>query len=393
MLYVSRNIALKSVMGEKNPELMGLCAVQAYQFNKKNGGNSDDPVIYDALCKGYSTLDGNKHSILAGSPTECKALTEIDNKLVSADFDGNIRIWTTEGSSKITDKLLYDSPINYVSFPGNNWIVTGYENLLICLWELEANGVVKDNYLELKGHKEKVNAANLSMDNNMMVSAGWDSLILIWDIRSKNTSPVSSVKAPSAVRDVLFCGVDSVISAQADGSIVLWDIRNNKSIQLCPPGNELPLSLAWNPTKRTLLAGFSDGMLGMFNFSLEFSGRFNVHTSGIDQIVFNKDFSLFATSSWDRVVKFYNYHSFCEMLEGRIIAAGNLDSRVRKLFFTEDNRLIGSMSDMTIRIWETSSQKLAEKICAVVKRNMTKDEWNVMVGWDIPYETTCADAP
>jgi WD40 repeat protein len=119
--------------------------------------------------------------------------------------------------------------------------------------------------------------------------------------------------------------------------------------------------------------------------------RFIVHSTGIDQMVFSHDFNLLATAAWDKVIRLYNYHEFFEVANsvGGAVNFDNLDSRARSLMFTSDNKLIAGMSDKTIRIWETSSEKLVASICGLVERNMTDSEWTDNVSAEIPYEKTC----
>ena len=63
LLSTAQNLALKSSGIEKNPELIGLLAVQAYNFNKNNGGKAEDPIIWEALSDAWSTLDSSRHSV------------------------------------------------------------------------------------------------------------------------------------------------------------------------------------------------------------------------------------------------------------------------------------------------------------------------------------------
>ena len=67
----------------------------------------------------------------------------------------------------------------------------------------------------------------------------------------------------------------------------------------------------------------------------------------------------------------------------------DLNLRVRSMMFTKDNELVAGLSDRSLRIWETSSGKLSEMICNMVQRDLSKSEWNEMIGNGIPYETTC----
>ncbi len=100
-LSTAQNLALKSSGIEKDPELMGLLAVQAYNFNKNNKGRPEDPIIYEALNKAFLTLDSSHHSVFTGSPNEIRVLRGKNNgSLLSADLDGQIRTWTTDGTNK-----------------------------------------------------------------------------------------------------------------------------------------------------------------------------------------------------------------------------------------------------------------------------------------------------
>ena len=104
---------------------------------------------------------------------------------------------------------------------------------------------------------------------------------------------------------------------------------------------------------------------------------------------------MLATSSWDKTIKFYNYHEFFELgnIVGGVVNIKNLNNRTRSLIFTVDNKLVAGLSNKSIRIWETSSATLALMICDLVKRDMTVAEWSDMVGAEIPYEKTCGRNP
>jgi len=59
------------------------------------------------------------------------------------------------------------------------------------------------------------------------------------------------------------------------------------------------------------------------------------------------------------------------------------------MIFTDDNKFIAGMSNKSLRLWETSSIRLASMICQIVKRDMISEEWTMYVGSEIPYEKTC----
>ena len=402
MLSNSQTLALKALTTELRPQEMGLVAVQAYNFNLSNGGTPDDPTIYKALEKAYRTLDSSKHSIIAnpfGYGNEIRNLVEIENGIMGTDMDGNFVIRYSDNRSTFTwfNKTLPDY-INFLSLsPGGHKMIIDYENRKLILQKITFNPSFNVEDTELQGHTGDVKAAAWSSDGNYLVTGGNDSLIKIWDTGIKPVASVKTLKAHSVIISLAFCSRDTVISVQADGSIILWDIQNSTSGLLYSSGAEKSLCIAWNRSKKTVLAGCSNSILLLIDLNQHPSkiSRFAVHTTGIDQIALSSDFTLLATAAWDKVIRIYNYHEFFEKGNsvGGVINFDDLDARVRSLMFSSDKKLFAAMSDKSIRIWETSSEKLVSLICGLVKRNMTPSEWADIIGAEIPYEKTCNGNP
>ena len=94
---------------------------------------------------------------------------------------------------------------------------------------------------------------------------------------------------------------------------------------------------------------------------------------------------------YDKVYVNYNFHSYFENYYsiGSSIELKNFNSKVKSIIFTSDNKIVAGCADKSIRIWETSSEKLVDKICSLLKTNMLESDWKSIVGEDIPYEKTC----
>ncbi len=399
-LSTAQNLALKSLGIEKNPELMGLLAVQAFIFNKNNKGRPEDPIIYEALNKAFSTLDSSRHSVFTGSPNEIWVLRETNNGFfLSADLDGQIRRWTPDGIDNNTYTLSFESPINFIgSNSTGEKIITQHDNHDLFLWDTRSADTKNLTYQELKGHSGFVRIVAFFRDEKYLATAARDSSITIWDLSVQSASKMNTIKTRSVVRAMVSCSTDTLIFAQDDGSIIMWNVTQNENTTLYKSITEKPLCLAWNGNKKILVAGCSNGNLLLFDMIHNKSAQpasYIVHTAGIDLITFNADFSLMATSSWDKTIKFYNYHEFFELENtvGGVEHIRNLNNRTRSLIFTGDNKLVAGLSDKSIRVWETSSEKIASSICVLVKRNMTVAEWDDMVGAEIPYENTCSRDP
>jgi hypothetical protein len=415
MLSTAQTLALKALSGELKPQATGLASVQAFYFNKNYRGQADDPVIYKSLNNAYNILDSSRHSIMTnlllefGWSDEIRNLVEIENGLMGNDMDGYfIRNYFNEENARVGntfDKILNEARqikkfktlpgfIDFVSLsPGGTKTIVGYENKKLIFQRITFIPSFSTEDTELQGHTGEVNAAVWSNDGNYLVTGGNDSLIIFWNTGLNPVASVKTFKALSSIRSLALCSTDTIISVQEDGSIILWNIHNSAHELLLSPGLEKPLCVAWNRSKRTVLAGCSNGILLLLDLNqkpcqiLRLAG----HTTGIDQIVFSSDYTLLATTAWDKEIKLYNYHEFFEMgnsVRG-VVNFNDIEARARSLIFTSDKKLVASMSDKTIRIWETSSEKLVSLICGILNRDMSVTEWEDIVGSEIPYEKTC----
>lgn len=392
LLATAQNLALISTTMERNPEMMGLLAVQAFKFNISNGGKVDDPVIYTALDKAYSVLDKSKHSVFQGAANEIRSLSENNNGILGADLEGNVWVWSSEGNSKL---VRMSGPGRYIDIVKlkDSQLLTVFEDGKVELKDLSGN---KNRILEQGEKPGRITAVGWS-DNGKLIAAGTtDSTILIWNNSPENNEPVRKFRTGSPVRSMAFCGSDTLFTVQDDGTISLRKISDRFCEELPVFEGERPLCIAWNRDRNILLAGCESGSIILIDpFDRRTVLRVASHTAGIDNIVFNRDLSLLATSSWNKTIRIYNYNEFFEMhsfVKG-VISIENSDVRARTLFFTKDGKLVAGMSDRSLRIWETSPSLLVSLLCRILNRDMTPAEWSNYIGNDIPYEKTCSYNP
>lgn len=406
LLSIAQNLTLKSALYKKNKPLMGQLAVQAYIFNKQNGGLPDDPIIYEGLKNAYSALDSGKHTIIANSTLEIRALTEINSTLFSVDLDGKFYSQNyNSGNTKLEAKFNYISPLNTVYFnQPTDYLITGHDNFAVCVWNVKnkLNSITsKTNFNEFIGHRDLIRAAIISDDETLMATGGKDSLILIWNIKQQKTTAISILKSSASIKALMYVNNNkALISAQTDGKILLWDLEKKESIQLFKNTSAKPLCLAFNKLKNTLLAGLSDGTLLKINL-LDYTinnikiKEYKAHISAIETIIFNADYSMVTSAASDKSIKFYNYTNYFESenLIGTFTEIKDNTSKIKNLLFLADNKIAVSLGDKSIRIYETASTVLVTKICNLLNRNMTNIEWKQNIGEDIPYQKTCETLP
>jgi hypothetical protein len=58
-------------------------------------------------------------------------------------------------------------------------------------------------------------------------------------------------------------------------------------------------------------------------------------------------------------------------------------------FANNSSLLLSACRDGQLRIWPTDTKALADRLCPLLERNMSADEWETHVGNKIPYQITC----
>jgi|WetSurMetagenome_2_1015567.scaffolds.fasta_scaffold00015_102 WD40 repeat protein len=395
MLSTAQNLALISLTLDRKPEMMGLLALQAYRFHINNGGYPDDPVIFKALDKAWSVLDNSKHSIIKGAESEIRTFAARQEGIIGADIDERLYTYDNQGTYKIVREMPGVTFNDFISLsPDGRFLFTvGNSGRLI----IKEPGRNNSPDLLLSTPNSTVSASSWRADEKKLATGGADSVIYVWNVMEPSASPENKIKCRSAVRSLVFCGKDSLISATADGSVILWNLKNSSGEELFSSPEDQVLCLIYDKTRGNLLAGVSNGWIYLMDLGdiRRILVRSTAHYAGIDQLVFNKDYSMLASSSWDKVIHIYNYTDYFvthDFVKG-VKSIEDLDSRTRALVFSGDDKLVAAMSDKSIRVWETSSSRLASLICSIINRDMTIKEWSDYVGSEIPFEKTCGSNP
>lgn len=371
-LSKAQNYALSCLSYDKTPGLMGKLAYSAYDYNKNNNGPVYDPVIYEALSSAWLVLDSSRHSVFMGSESEIRSITDRgNNTIMTADLDGKIRMWSADGKIISTILLPIMSPVNFIQIDRSSGkIISQHDNKEIRIWRIKAD---KSNEYEsiLLDNKGFIKSADFCENGRYLVTGGIDSLVSVWDLEPPRAENIKSLNVSSEIISVLFNGPDTLLYACEDGSINLLKTSDNESILIHPPEAIKPLCMVL--TDIQLFVGYQDGCIRMFNrkSQFRFSDKNVQHKAGIDLMAFSSDFSLFATASRDKSIRLYYVNEYFTQrnIYGGVVHFKDLPGRVRSLEFTNDNKLVAGLSDRTIRIWETSSEKLANMIHGFLKND------------------------
>ncbi|MEP5610712.1 MAG: hypothetical protein ABJP45_00610, partial [Cyclobacteriaceae bacterium] len=112
------------------------------------------------------------------------------------------------------------------------------------------------------------------------------------------------------------------------------------------------------------------------------------HQSAVTDIEFSPDNKLLLTTSRDKAARLWDLRDSRKL---PIIMDDHDDWVLTGCFDPSGKQIITGSRDVFIRTWPVDPKHLADRICSLLSRNMTREEWNEFVGSDIPFEKTCVD--
>lgn len=112
----------------------------------------------------------------------------------------------------------------------------------------------------------------------------------------------------------------------------------------------------------------------------------NGHQSTVTDIQFNPSSDLLLTTSRDGTARIWDLQDSRKL---PIILDDHGDWVFTGSFSPDGAQVITGGGDEYIRTWPINPAYFAFRICAMVTRSMTQEEWNEFVGVDIPYQITC----
>jgi WD40 repeat protein len=136
-----------------------------------------------------------------------------------------------------------------------------------------------------------------------------------------------------------------------------------------------------------VIAGDINGLINLFTDN-DFSNPNSLtgHDGAIDELKISKNGSALLSAGKDRSVRVWN---LSEITQPPIVLSDHEDW-VWSTDFSANNEWIFSASeDGKLHVWPYSTDKMGDKLCDELSRNMTQTEWATYIGSDLAYETTC----
>lgn len=412
----AKAMALKSQELSNNPEQEALIAQQAYDFNTEYKGYEYDNDIYNGL---FYALRNNKHpltnSLKGHELGNARSLVSDfkENLIYSGGSDGKIIQWkrVADGWEKneITDATRRPNYQVYtmdVSQGGSLLAAAG-------LYTIDA----ANNFVELydldnlTAAPKKINGFTQSIEDIEFTPDGKSFYARDNGGRSIKVSDLSQAREiikPTVKINAIDLSPDGkkLAGAGDDGVLYVWDLANNNTLvelDKTSGGKDHLTAVSFSNDGTQIVVGDDNGLIKIYAQN-QLIRILPGHEGQIEEIKFNHKGDFMATASKDKTVRLWNMNKLSE----QPIKLRDHADWVWSLAFSPDDEqvMIGLQSsrqvvrsgelevEESIRAYPTKIPTMANILCGFkITRNMNREEWDLYVGEDLPYENTCPNYP
>jgi WD40 repeat protein len=181
-------------------------------------------------------------------------------------------------------------------------------------------------------------------------------------------------------------------SAGLDKTVRLWDVSNLQAVaSIGQPLQVEAYSIVFSPDRKTLASIGDNATVRLWDVSnpqaaTPIGQPLTGYTDSVTSVAFSPDGKTLASASFDSTVRLWDVIN--PQAVNSIVQLLGPD-RVNSVAFSPDGQMVASVGfDKTIRSWAVA---WTDRICRLVGRNLSIDEWTGALGRDVRYERTCPD--
>ena len=244
-----------------------------------------------------------------------------------------------------------------------NLIVSGSNDSLIRLWRYsETNyNFMMENISPFRGHNYSVYCVKFSHNGAMVVSAGLDGLVLVWNVQTGEILNRFSHEESIAFRVCDVSVNDAYVGAGADDNILhLWSLESGAKNELLWHENTV-FAVSFTQDCQYVASGCSGGSLAIWSVKDSPCLIVSVndgHDLGVTSCKFQFD-DLLVSVGHDGEIKFWSFNASKKILICEQVIQGHPTS-IMNLWISNTgarNICVTSSGDKTCKVWNTETMK------------------------------------
>lgn len=206
-------------------------------------------------------FDGHGHDVLS------VAFSSDNRQIISGSRDKTIRLWNTLAECKysIQEEGHTDwvSSVRFSPSTSNPIIVSCGWDKMVKVWNL-SNCKLKTNHY---GHTGYLNTITISPDGSLCATGGKDCQAMLWDLNEGKH--LYTLEHSGPINALAFSPNRYWLCAATGRTIKIWDLEQKSTVEELKPDvvttakGDMPecLSMAWSGDGQSLFAGYSDGVI------------------------------------------------------------------------------------------------------------------------------------
>ena len=304
------------------------------------------------------------------------------NSYYSSSADGTVLKWNLE-NPKALPEVVYESDHIIKSLDisdDGEWMMMVFYQTGMALVALDKN--IGNEVLSIED-PEPVQTAVFMPGQQKYLSVARNGALKVKGFQTE-TKQIGKVE-PTAVSMEIDDNAGTIYVGTLEGNIETWDQQTYFGYKL---GTPAILCLDISPDGKLLAIGRERGDAILWDIEKKRLERvISGHQSAVTDIEFSPDGSLLLTASRDKTARLWDLSDSRKL---PILMDDHNDWVLTGCFDPTGKQIITGSRDGFVRTWQVNPEVLADRICSILNRNMTVEEWVEFVGDSIPYQKTCS---
>ncbi len=387
MLSLARSLAVRSLNHLSDKDLQLLLAWQAFLFNSRNAGFSEDADIFSALYEVSKRYGNRFYASLSPEGADITAMTAGSDGqyFYVADTRGRVLVGQTDYPDRGYKMIWSGEKIISVMTvsPDASWLACGTESSEIVMIPTGDDTI---GY-QLKDTSGNITALLFSSSGNLLYSAASEGGVNEWDLATRQGKKILEESAGIKAMDISHD--NSIMAALTnEGKVLCWLTESPERKFSIQTGDRVITAHRFIPGSNRLATGDQSGTLDIWDTSTG-SVTWNAvgNLAAIKCIAFDSTDGQMLTSDDTGVIKLW---TLANLTQPPVVFT-DTEKDVIRLAFCEGGEAFLAATNKDVTQRPAHIRCMTTGICDKVTRNLSEQEWNAWIGTDIEYEPTCPD--